>query len=893
MSTAAQGGGPAGSGSSRPRRGRAATGTEAPFVGRDEELSRLLERIEAGSSAVLTGPAGIGKTRLAREAARAIEGRQGWVVVTRQASRSLQELPLGLLSDLIENNPERTSAAEAIAAGYRSLVDRLPPSRSLVVVDDIDLVDGASALVLQRLIENGAVSVLFTLRRGELLPDGLAALARGEGLATITLGELDRRHARDLAARVAAGRLDPGELDDVCRVAGGLPLFLLALVRNRLGAVASGEAVTGLAQLIATALGRPDDDDLRTLQYVALGEPLELSVLEAFSDEAALERLEAAGLIAVERDRRRRLVRMAHPLYAEATTASLGEVRRRRLLRDLAGALERYGARRDDTLRAVLWRLAAGDDVSAEAIVAAARQAVSRGDLALAERLVRDTVGPLHSAEVAVLLASIALESGRPQEAAALCAAAPDSDDDAVRTRLAITWSIASFAFLGDVATAQDVLERFRAVVQKPWRHELDYFEIGVRFYTGDVASAVWLVDSLLTEPDLPERSQVWFMLPGVLALATNGRVGDAVTHGEHMAAKASQYADVVVGIEAQSCCVLVYASTYHGDLRGRAAMVRTRLGEANASADATGAALLSLVLGLCLFHEGRFAEAEQLLRLEAGLMGGWSLVATVWRIHALAALGRTDDAAALVDDLGVIPQFSFHPALNHQARGELAWAQRDLAAAVEQFEAAAAFAQAHEQHAYVAVARLRALGVAPSDERADALAVAGQALQGPLGEALVRTAAAWVALDPAAIDRERQHLEELGSVLVALHLGDLAAALVARLQPGSAAARNARAQAERRWARHRRMVPEHPPAAGPAPAADAPPTQPPAPPAPPARSHELLTTREREVVERAAAGVSDNEIAAALQISPRTVHAHLRSAYRKLGISGRADLRR
>ncbi len=52
------------------------------------------------------------------------------------------------------------------------------------------------------------------------------------------------------------------------------------------------------------------------------------------------------------------------------------------------------------------------------------------------------------------------------------------------------------------------------------------------------------------------------------------------------------------------------------------------------------------------------------------------------------------------------------------------------------------------------------------------------------------------------------------------------------------------------------------------------------------------LTAREREVIGQAAIGLRDVEIAAALGISVRTVHAHLRSAYRKLGIAGRADLR-
>lgn len=51
------------------------------------------------------------------------------------------------------------------------------------------------------------------------------------------------------------------------------------------------------------------------------------------------------------------------------------------------------------------------------------------------------------------------------------------------------------------------------------------------------------------------------------------------------------------------------------------------------------------------------------------------------------------------------------------------------------------------------------------------------------------------------------------------------------------------------------------------------------------------LSTRELEVARTAAAGLTDREIADALVISVRTVHAHLRSIYRKLEVHRRTDL--
>jgi DNA-binding CsgD family transcriptional regulator len=52
------------------------------------------------------------------------------------------------------------------------------------------------------------------------------------------------------------------------------------------------------------------------------------------------------------------------------------------------------------------------------------------------------------------------------------------------------------------------------------------------------------------------------------------------------------------------------------------------------------------------------------------------------------------------------------------------------------------------------------------------------------------------------------------------------------------------------------------------------------------------LTPRERDVAYLAAEGASSKEIAVKLGVSARTVDNLLQRAYRKLGVSGRADLR-
>jgi two-component system response regulator NreC len=54
---------------------------------------------------------------------------------------------------------------------------------------------------------------------------------------------------------------------------------------------------------------------------------------------------------------------------------------------------------------------------------------------------------------------------------------------------------------------------------------------------------------------------------------------------------------------------------------------------------------------------------------------------------------------------------------------------------------------------------------------------------------------------------------------------------------------------------------------------------------------YETLTTREREVLQLAAEGRTNGDIAAALYISPRTVETHRAHVMRKLGLQNQAGL--
>jgi DNA-binding CsgD family transcriptional regulator len=53
------------------------------------------------------------------------------------------------------------------------------------------------------------------------------------------------------------------------------------------------------------------------------------------------------------------------------------------------------------------------------------------------------------------------------------------------------------------------------------------------------------------------------------------------------------------------------------------------------------------------------------------------------------------------------------------------------------------------------------------------------------------------------------------------------------------------------------------------------------------------LTAREIDVLRLVATGITDAQVAQALHVSPRTVNAHLRSIYAKLGVPSRSAMTR
>ncbi|MFB7862767.1 BTAD domain-containing putative transcriptional regulator [Streptomyces sp. NPDC056069] len=235
------------------------------FVGRDTEAAEVAALLRTARLVCLTGPGGVGKTRLSAEVARAAAAAGDDVcfvelAALRDGSGAAQVLlsALGL----------RESGLQP-AAGAQTPVDRLITALSdrplLVVLDNCEhVVDEAAALAARLLTTCPRLRVLATSRE----PLGVI----GEHVWQVRPLDEDAavRLFEDRARAVRRGSApDPGAVRRICAALDGLPLAI-ELVAARLRTLEFAELAGRLDDLLAvTARGsRGTDERHRTLRSV-------------------------------------------------------------------------------------------------------------------------------------------------------------------------------------------------------------------------------------------------------------------------------------------------------------------------------------------------------------------------------------------------------------------------------------------------------------------------------------------------------------------------------------------------------------------------------------------------------------------------------------------------
>src|SRR5215471_4518420 len=158
---------------------------EIPLMSREAELGRILAKLKTPEPAafILAGETGVGKTRLASEVARAAAA-QGFATARAVASRSAAAIPFGPFARFL---PEAESLPGDLLGLLRqvsgALLEQAGPERKLLlVVDDAQLLDDGSAVLVHQLVQEETCSVLASVRTPGPAPDPVTALWK-DGLA--------------------------------------------------------------------------------------------------------------------------------------------------------------------------------------------------------------------------------------------------------------------------------------------------------------------------------------------------------------------------------------------------------------------------------------------------------------------------------------------------------------------------------------------------------------------------------------------------------------------------------------------------------------------------------------------------------------------------------------
>src|SRR4051812_18756856 len=161
-----------------------------PLTGRAEEMGAIEAAIVDPDVAgiVVCGAAGVGKSRIAREALAAAVSRgcKGqWAIGTSSA----RTLPLGAFTAWAQSGVGDTVQ---LVRGVIESLTAAPAGTTVVVgVDDVHLLDDLSTFVVEQIVQRGAAKLMLTVRDGEPVPPAVQEIWQG--------GQFDRLDLQPLS----------------------------------------------------------------------------------------------------------------------------------------------------------------------------------------------------------------------------------------------------------------------------------------------------------------------------------------------------------------------------------------------------------------------------------------------------------------------------------------------------------------------------------------------------------------------------------------------------------------------------------------------------------------------------------------------------------------------
>ena len=838
------------------------------LIGRTEELD-LIDRRWASRSAgvLLAGTAGTGKSRLAKEAA-ARTAHEGATVVTVVATRATSSIPYAALSELVPASDHEPRWLEVLDSLRQIAADS---QRLVIVVDDINHLDGLSMALIHRGVNEGLFFLVATVRSGddvgEDVGEDVVSLWKDLSVSRIDIQALSRTQTAELVRAGLGGEVDGAAQRDIWDITAGIPLYVreLTLAALQSGALTSASGVWmtsgdlptpgSLAELIGRRIDGLSSEATVTAEYLATVGAMGLESISGLTSLEGLRQLEDAGLATVSADPAP-TARLAHPLNVDIIGAGIGVARRHEIVDRVATHIETQGpVGGEDLIRLASWRLETGDD-DAALFNSAAHATYRTGDFVLAERLA-SRASELGDVEAALLTAQIHHERGDHEGAEAMNSqlAARVTDPADVR-RTAVQRSVNLFFGLGRGAAALEMLTAIDAdemALNRAWilinMGLIDEAERVVESVKGRSDPLVWHTTAAWTQAlggdsaaamshieaamnlrsgdELPSRFRDFPQIPQVLALIGTGDLKAAEAIARHqMAVSVDRHP---MFIRAWWHLLLGFISLDRGLLDDAAAefelggALQRRMNQPGLLRwFVAGAATARAQQRASEVAEAHLSECENITGREELLFDGLANEARAWQ---LASSGRAGEASQILD--GAV-------SLATERGGR--WMTERLM-----------------------IAQLRICG-----EISPPLSDATR----PLSPVLRRLIDAYSSGNAQVFAETAPALEEMGVALAAA-------------ETWSKASLGFRSAGDQRAANH---------AANAASAAASLCQGPQTPGLVAERSVTPLTHREREVISLAARGLPSKEIATSLNVSIRTVNNQIQRAYLKLGVSSRAE---
>jgi DNA-binding CsgD family transcriptional regulator len=734
----------------------------------------------------------------------------------------------------------------------------------LVTVDDAHLLDGVSLGVLATVADR--VRLLLAVDTERPWPPELGPLL---SRATVVRPEpLEPDRIAALAHDHLGAPLDQASLRRLVAASGGRPGHVhrvLAAAEETLivtdGLSRLPRRVGGLPPLVSWARSRLDGCSTAAgvAFRLAAGDPeLTATELVRLTSAAALDELATQRLAIVR---------------GGSAPPELPDPLLRLVVRDGIGPP--YDAADARHARAVLaadvdpgrvarWAVRAGERPTRVGLTSALRSALHAGRLTTALALV-EAAGPgiENDGQLLVLCGEALAASGRVEEALALAVRAAGHDDPRVAGPARLLAADLRFFRCGDIAGALEMLEQ-PGPVDPSIERELRALTRLIRSATSapTCAEAAPQTPPAAAEPGREQPPSPYAQLVAGLFGVLRGSLPE-----EHPVVPPERTvpALLVPRMHANARMHALYLGRISDGLRAAERHVERAL--ATERPGALGLALTGLAEAQQL--AGRLQQAEAAIRearlhLEEDDESG-SLAPTIAG-HAtiLAELGDLERAAAVLAHAEQLPAaFDLRVHLVGAGARIRILAAHDPAAAVDLAREVLEVGTATGHLTWAVLAAQHAVRCGLGAEIADQLTQAVSGIHGDLFPAVARLARATRDRDAAAARAAGDALAGCGAARLAAEAWLAAAGL--EPDPRAAASDQHRA--------HVALAPLGPPNAA------------------PGAKVEQLTPRQQQVARLAAAGVTSPEIADRLHLSVRTVDNHLRSAYRKLGVAGRAQL--